>query len=1012
MNCLSRYSLVFLTLLSYQLLTAQSKDLFFENYTSQNGLSQNSCFAITQDAAGFMWFGTQDGLNRYDGKQFKVFLPQHPTGKKLPSNYITSLFFDTYEKLLWVGTIRGACIYHPEKDALIKISELYPAASPLETVPIKTIVSFKAHEYWFITYNKGLLQLNTRTGTLQTFFNNAATNAGVSSIVLHKGKILVSVSQHLFHLIPEKENYQIQPLLPQHAFPEIKTLFSYDSTLWIGTLTAGCYYITEPVTDAANIHLFKATSSGVGCFARDAAGNLWIGTRGDGIIQYNPHSGAIQTARHNKYDNRTPGKNFVLNLFLDRQRLMWCGLSGGGIAKYDPLKYQFSSLSNEPLNTASLPDNMVFTLFKTKDGHHFIGTQNKGLIKWEVDSSRFHSYPGIARFGAANNTVYSIAEDDDRNLWIASWGGLMQLDNQYQQFRYFEEKNLLTTKKLYTVHKLKYADSLFITGENGPVFFSLKEKRWYSCKDTLLQSYAYIGRYTYEDESKNLWICTEGGGLIKYDYVRGKFKVIESVKKLAAYTRYLLRDGTLFWLATDNGIVVYDFEKEKVKKHISINQANASNVCYAIQKDSSGLFWVSTNTGLYRINPANYVMQHYDQDNGLSFLEYNTACTLTETDGSFLFGGVGGITQFKPSLLKENTFSPDPLITAILVNGIPWTLNKAPSQINTLTLNHHQNSITIQFAVTNFSNHNKNQFAYRLQGLNDSWVNYKNNNTASYNSLPPGRYHFQLQSANSDGKWSNGTTMLAIIIQPPWWQTWWFRIGVLLIVAGITFWIIRKRIGNIRYKAALKQKITETEMMALRAQMNPHFIFNCINSIDALIQSNDKYHATVYLNKFAKLLRNILDSSKQHTVTLAKDLDTLQLYIDLEKLRYENKFTATIQADELLLQDDYKVPPLIVQPYVENAILHGLKNRLDNKGTLLIKVSKFSGYIEYIIEDNGVGRQAQKPTSMNGNSYGMQMSQDRVRFFNKEANASVVVTDLKENGIATGTKIQVRLNIQ
>jgi len=1012
LNCLSRYCLVFLSLLSYQLLLAQSKDLFFENYTSQNGLSQNSCFAITQDAAGFMWFGTQDGLNRYDGKQFKVFLPQHHIGKKLPSNYISSLFFDTSEKLLWVGTIRGACIFNPEKEALLKITELYPAAGILETVPIKDIVSFKTHEYWFITYNKGLLHLNTQTGALRTFFGDPATSADVSSIVQHKGKIIVSVLQHLFYLMPEKENYRVEALLPQYAFPEIKTLFSYDNTLWIGTLTAGCYFITDSIEHTANIHSFNAITSGVGCFAKDAAGNLWIGTRGDGIIQYNPHSRTIQTARHNKYDNRTPGKNFVLSLFKDRQQLMWCGLSGGGIAKYDPLKYQFSSLNNEPLNNASLPDNMVFTLFKTKDGHHLIGTQNKGLVKWEVSSSLFQSYPGTAKFGAANNTVYDITEDDQHNLWIASWGGLMQLDNQYKHLHYFEEKNLLTAKKLYTVHKLKYADSLFLTGENGPVFFSLKEKKWYPCKDTLLQSHAYIGRYTYEDESKNLWICTEGGGLIKYDYTKGKFEVMEPVKKMAAYIRYLLREGSLFWLATDNGIVVYDFEKGKVTKHININQSNASNVCYAIQKDSSGFFWVSTNTGLYRINPANYIMQHYDQDNGLSFLEYNTACTLAEADGTLLFGGVGGITKFNPAHLKENIFSPDPLLTAILVNGIPWTLNNAPSHISTLSLNHNQNSIVLQFAVNNFSNHNKNQFAYRLLGLSDNWVNYKNNNTASYNSLPPGKYSFQLQSANSDGKWSNGITMLSIIIHPPWWQSWWFRISALLIVAGITFFIVRKRIGNIRYKAALKQKITETEMMALRAQMNPHFIFNCINSIDALIQSNDKYYATVYLNKFAKLLRNILDSSKQNMVTLAKDLETLQLYIDLEKLRYENKFTANIQADELLLQDDYKVPPLIVQPYVENAILHGLKNRLDNNGTLLIKVSKFPGYIEYIIEDNGVGRQARKNTSMNGNSYGMQMSQDRVRFFNKEVNASVVVTDLEENGTASGTKIQVRLNIQ
>jgi LytS/YehU family sensor histidine kinase len=387
-------------------------------------------------------------------------------------------------------------------------------------------------------------------------------------------------------------------------------------------------------------------------------------------------------------------------------------------------------------------------------------------------------------------------------------------------------------------------------------------------------------------------------------------------------------------------------------------------------------------------------------------LEYNTACTLAEQDGTLLFGGVGGITKFDPSLLKENGFSPAPQLTALQVNGVARSAEKA------LCLHHQENFITIQFAVNNFSNSHKNRFGYRLQGLNDNWVQ-TGNNTASYSGLPPGDYKFQLRSANSDGKWSPDMVTLHIRIYPPWWQSWWFRTGALLVIGGIVFMVVRKRIAGIRYEAVLQRKIAETEMMALRAQMNPHFIFNCINSIDALIHSNDKYAATIYLNKFAMLLRNILDSSRQNTVTLTKDLETLQLYIDLEQLRYENKFTAAINTDELLLQEDYKVPPLIVQPYVENAILHGLKNRPDNNGQLTITVSRNQEYIQYLIEDNGVGREALKNGFRQQNpSYGMQMSSDRVRFFNNETHASVVVTDLQQNGQAAGTKIQVLLKIQ
>jgi LytS/YehU family sensor histidine kinase len=231
-------------------------------------------------------------------------------------------------------------------------------------------------------------------------------------------------------------------------------------------------------------------------------------------------------------------------------------------------------------------------------------------------------------------------------------------------------------------------------------------------------------------------------------------------------------------------------------------------------------------------------------------------------------------------------------------------------------------------------------------------------------------------------------------------------------VVLITYWIVRKRIRSIRYEAGLKQKIAETEMMALRAQMNPHFIFNCINSIDSLIQDNDKYHATVYLNKFAKLIRSILDSSKQNTVTLANDMETLKLYIEMEQFRNENKFTAVIKADPGLLQEDFKVPPLIIQPYVENAILHGLQNRPGKDGQLVISLNRRDGQIQYIIEDNGVGRvHRQNGHSTDRVSYGMQMSSDRVKLFNQEEHASVQITDLVDDGIPSGTRVEVFLKM-
>src|SRR6185436_2963365 len=305
------------------------------------------------------------------------------------------------------------------------------------------------------------------------------------------------------------------------------------------------------------------------------------------------------------------------------------------------------------------------------------------------------------------------------------------------------EKNLITAKTLYSIHLLNSGDSLFITGENGPVFYSLKDNQWKPCPGNLMQYNAYIGRYIYEDEQNILWLCTVGGGLIRYDYRHQNFEVIEEVRKYSIYVRHLLPNGNQFWLATDNGIVVYDKEQKKVVKHILLNASNGSNVCYAIQKDKKGFLWTSTNTGLYRVNPDNYTLQNYNLGNGLSFLEYNTACTLKEADGTLIFGGVDGITQFNPTLLKENNFSPDPIITSLNVNDEILKTDSSISRLSHLSLAYNQNFLTIAFAATNFSNQNNNQFAYRLKGLTDNWTYCGNRNFANYTSLPPGDYTFQ-----------------------------------------------------------------------------------------------------------------------------------------------------------------------------------------------------------------------------------------------------------------------------
>ncbi|HLZ89418.1 MAG TPA: histidine kinase, partial [Puia sp.] len=277
----------------------------------------------------------------------------------------------------------------------------------------------------------------------------------------------------------------------------------------------------------------------------------------------------------------------------------------------------------------------------------------------------------------------------------------------------------------------------------------------------------------------------------------------------------------------------------------------------------------------------------------------------------------------------------------------------------------------------------------------------------------PGEYTFLVKTKKQFGDWGPVNDSLSISVAPAFWQTALFRLLCLVLVAACTWWLLRRRIGRVRQESELKRQIAETEMRALRAQMNPHFIFNCISGIDSLIQCNDKYNATTYLNKFAKLIRNVLESSKNETIPLWKDIETLKLYVELEAMRNDNEFHFDFDIDPILLRGDYHVPSLIVQPYIENAIHHGIRNRQDDQGRLEITIRAEESFLIYRITDNGVGRKAAAEWSKSMHqSYGLAVSQERINLFNRRKTKSVIITDLYDNNDEPlGTQVIVKLSL-
>jgi LytS/YehU family sensor histidine kinase len=308
-----------------------------------------------------------------------------------------------------------------------------------------------------------------------------------------------------------------------------------------------------------------------------------------------------------------------------------------------------------------------------------------------------------------------------------------------------------------------------------------------------------------------------------------------------------------------------------------------------------------------------------------------------------------------------------------------------------------------------------NRYYYRLDGAMDNWQQNENGHLAFYN-LSPGKYTLRVKGGSQYGDFSGNEDDVAIIVQPYWWQTNWFKISCLAFIVALTTFLIRRRIMQIRQEASFKQKIAETEMMALRSQMNPHFIFNSLNSIENFMMQNEKRLASSYLNKFARLIRMILDSSRNELVPLARDVEALRLYVDLEQLRFNHKFCFKLHVDPLLLNGDYKVPALLIQPYVENAIVHGLAHSEKDDLSLTVSAILEGEYIHYTIEDNGIGRQLSSHYNQQNKphhkSVGLSITEERVNIFNRRqhANGRVTITDLfDKNKESSGTKVDILL---
>ncbi len=1028
--------------------SGQSNTYFFDHYAIEQGLSQGSGYTIGQHD-GFIWIGTQDGLNRFDGHNFKVY--RTGTSHSIRDNFIQCLLTDQ-QRQFWVGTVKGIDIYDASRDQFCSFSKQFGLAHKVNDLSIKKLLLDRQGCVWIMTDEQGIYRFNPVTKQMQTFLDQH--NNLMDFTMADDGTVWIVADDETYYYHP-KAGRLIPIYLRKTLHLPVSTIFraivgDAAGNLWIGTYEDGIYVVRPSGTanicqPSATVHYqSKNDSRKVGinqitCLFRDRLNQIWIGSRTEGISLYRPQSHDFIRIRHNEKMARSLAANYVISFFADQQYNIWVGLSGGGVDKFDPRNAPFHLIqrnTDDPAN--SLPDNMVFKLFGL-DRHLYIGTQSGGLARYTLATGvikTFQSDPATPN-RLPNSQVYDIDADSARNVWLATGGGLIRFAPKTDAFTSFPQTNQKTLLYLYALKVLTSQQEIWTGGQRGLYRFDLRTKSWLSWDDrpSIKAISGYVIRLIYEDSQQNIWLGTLGHGLLRYTPKTRRIRVFDQQSGFPCNNIRSLREsnGTL-WIGTDCGLSSIDLTTQEVGALYTTNDGLPNNVIYGILIDKRGYLWLSSNKGVTRFLPATRSVKQYDSKNGLQSDEFNTNCTYQMADGTFFFGGVKGISYFNVNELKTNSFVPPIKLTQLKIQDSLYN-----SQRSDVALSHTQNFIDFRFAALNFSNSDKNTYRFQLEGINTDWINAGTYAQATYTNLPPGQYVFRVKGSNDDGIENPQAASIQIQIEPAYYQTWWFTSLLVLLASGLLLLTYRShtsyqlvsakldREEAIRYQkeselkeqaGAFRLKLAETEMAALRSQMNPHFIFNCLNSIQFFTVQNDAEKASDYLTKFARLIRLVLENSKSERVTLANELETLRLYIEMEAMRFPDKLRyQTLLADDVDT-DSIQIPPLLLQPFVENAIWHGLMHK-DEGGTVRVAVTQpRQDHLHIDITDDGIGRQQaaeyKSKSATKQKSFGMKLTADRIAMINQfyQTETRIDIVDLTDDqGRPTGTTVHIDIPI-
>ncbi len=923
--------------LSTKPLTAQHYN--FINYSTESGLAQSQIRSIAQDKNGYLWLGTLAGLTKYDGKKFLNYSIQHG----LIDNQIISLLTDKY-KGLWIGTMGGLNYFNGEKF----ISHRFK--NEMAENIVNSIAQDVNGNLWLATDGSGVCRFKGNSFEYFKEENGLSNNYVRAACVDAKGLIWFGTKNGIC-FYNGKEFKKLDASLKQPG--NVSHIFmDKHNVLWFSTFGEGVYAF-----DGKNFKNYNETNGLIDNWIRsaieDSDGNIWFASQ-FGLSKFDRKTFMRFTESEGLPVDNT---NIV---FEDKEKNIWIGSDGKGLCKF--LGETFTYLTTKD----NLSGNIVLSILEDKEENIWFSTFGKGLTKKEKNKTIIYS----TNRGLNNNTIWASLKDKNDNLWFCTSDGVSKFDGK--NFKNYGLDDGLSARIIYSICQ-DYKGNLWFGSTKGvSVFDGVHFKNYLGGINNIGKDVKNI----VEDKNKLLWFATKNGLYKLENDIFTKYTTADGLSNNNLYSLVVDKQNNL-WIGSRVGINFYD---GKTFSKILIDDIFNSNDIWFLTIDQKEFLWIGTNSGVFVLDTKEYIktkkirLKHYTIFDGLPGMECNQNAAFTDHTGNIWMGTSEGVIKYDPNKenFRANNFEPITHISNVrlFLKDTNWT--KLTKEIDSLTLlpknlkvNYLTTHFTFDYIGIKLSNPTSVRYKYKLEGFDEFWSSSTDATFATYSNLPSGKFIFKVIAGDNMGNWNKNPATFSFEISPPFWTRWWFILICTLFGLLILWSLYRLRVNEIRKKHKTQQleyksKLMLLEHQSLNSSMNRHFIFNALNSIQYYMDKEDKLSARKYLSRFAKLIRMNLDSSMSNVVPVSEEITRLDLYLQIELMRFEDKFQYSINIAEDVDIECIEIPPMLLQPYVENSILHGILPS-NKHGHIDIRVEHNSlKHIVFSIQDNGIGLEASR----------------------------------------------------